>query len=289
MGNRQFDRTKQDIGNIVSMEHVNVTIPRQDLATQVYVVGLGFTRDPYMRVGLDNMWINIGENQMHLPSGGPQVLRGTIHLMMPGLGRLLTRLAAIASELEGTSFEYTDEGDQVVVICPWGNRYVAHAYEKFGGDNQLGIPVVEFPVETGTADGIARFYRDILGATASVDDEGNRKVAKIRVGRGQELQYRETGEGIADYDGHHVAIYISDFNTPYQQLAERGLLTRDEQEFEYRFQEIVDPENGDALFTLEHEVRSVTHPIFARPLVNRNPDQIQATYVRGADAFSVSS
>ena len=30
-------------------------IPRQDWATQFYVIGLGLTRDPYMRVGLDNM------------------------------------------------------------------------------------------------------------------------------------------------------------------------------------------------------------------------------------------
>ena len=241
-----------------------------------------------MRVGLDNMWINIGENQVHLPTGGPQVIRGAVHVMMPRLDSLLTRLADIAPSMEGTCFEFSDEGDHVVAICPWGNRYVCHSYEKFGGDNQLGIPVVEFPVPAGSADGIARFYRDILGASSSVDESGNQKVARIRVGRGQELQFSETDDDIVDYDGHHVAIYISDFNTPYQQLVERGLITRDEQEYEYRFQEIVDPDSGDALFTLEHEVRSVTHPIFARPLINRNPDQIQATYVRGADAFSVT-
>jgi hypothetical protein len=28
---------------------------------------------------------------------------------------------------------------------------------------------------------------------------------------------------------------------------------------------------GKRLFTVEHEVRSATHPMFMRPLVNRNP------------------
>jgi hypothetical protein len=39
------------------------------------------------------------------------------------------------------------------------------------------------------------------------------------------------------------------------------------------------------LCVIEHEVRSYTHPMFLRPLVNRNPAQRQATYQRGRDAF----
>ena len=35
----------------------------------------------------------------------------------------------------------------------------------------------------------------------------------------------------------------------------------------------VDPDSGENLYELEHEVRSVTHPLYARPLVNRNPAQ----------------
>ena len=38
--------SEEDIGNIVSLEHVNVPIPDQSLATLFYVVGMGFTRDP---------------------------------------------------------------------------------------------------------------------------------------------------------------------------------------------------------------------------------------------------
>ena len=50
--------SEEDIGNIVSLEHVNVQIPDQSLATLFYVVGMGFTRDPYLNVGLKGMsWV----------------------------------------------------------------------------------------------------------------------------------------------------------------------------------------------------------------------------------------
>ena len=54
---------------------------------------------------------------------------------------------------------------------------------------------------------------------------------------------------------------------------------------EWRFQDIVDPATGAALFRVEHEVRSLRNPLYARPLVNRNPAQTNNDYVRGHDAF----
>ena len=43
-----FDRSKEDVGNVQLLEHVNVTVPDQGLAAMFYVTGLGFTRDPYI-------------------------------------------------------------------------------------------------------------------------------------------------------------------------------------------------------------------------------------------------
>ncbi len=67
---RRFDRAAEDVGNIVKLEHVNVRIPDQRLSTLFYVAGLGFTRDPYIMVSTNNMWINMGTSQFHLPTGG---------------------------------------------------------------------------------------------------------------------------------------------------------------------------------------------------------------------------
>ena len=47
----------------------------------------------------------------------------------------------------------------------------------------------------------------------------------------------------------------------------------------------MDPDSGKLLYEIEHEVRSFTHPMYARPLVNRNPAQRQPTYQPGQDAF----
>ena len=71
-----FDRTAEDLGNAIHLEHVNVTIPDQRLATLFYVVGLGLTRDPYLMTSDNNMWVNVGRSQFHLPADKPQVLRG---------------------------------------------------------------------------------------------------------------------------------------------------------------------------------------------------------------------
>src|SRR5437763_17102118 len=106
----------EDIGNIVSLEHVNVRIDNQSLATLFYIIGLGFTRDPYMNVGLTNMWINIGDQQFHLPTGKPQVLRGHTGLVVPDLAALKERLTSIQGQLASTDFQWQDRGDYVAVI-----------------------------------------------------------------------------------------------------------------------------------------------------------------------------
>jgi hypothetical protein len=122
-----YDRNAQDVGNIAGLEHVNVKIPSQQTATAFYVVGMGFTRDPYIMVGLQNMWINLGQQQFHLPTGGPQVLRGTIGLVVPDLEALKERLTEVKSALAGTAFEFAVENGHVLVTCPWGNRVGVHA------------------------------------------------------------------------------------------------------------------------------------------------------------------
>jgi catechol 2,3-dioxygenase-like lactoylglutathione lyase family enzyme len=63
-----FDRHAENIGNIVHLEHVNLTVPDQLMATRFYVTALGLTRDPYLNTGVNVMWINAGATQFHLPT-----------------------------------------------------------------------------------------------------------------------------------------------------------------------------------------------------------------------------
>ena len=136
----------------------------------------------------------------------------------------------------------------------------------------------------GTAPGIVRFYEDIMGAHARLE-AGASQTAIVATGAEQYLRFRETDHALPAYDGHHVQVYVADFSGPHRRLAERGLITEESSEHQYRFRDIVEPGDGRALFTIEHEVRSLTHPLYARPLVNRNPAQSNREYVRGHDAF----
>ena len=117
------DYSDEDVGNIVSLEHINVQIPDQSLATLFYIVGMGFTRDPYLNVGLNNMWVNVGEQQFHLPTRSAQVIDGHVGMILPDLKALMARLESIAVGLKGTGFTYSMESDHVAITSPWGNHY----------------------------------------------------------------------------------------------------------------------------------------------------------------------
>jgi len=269
----KIDRTEalaEDVGNIVSMEHVNVRMPDQSLATLFYIVGLGFTRDPYMNVALNNMWVNVGAQQFHLPTGDPQVLRGRTGLVVRDLAVLKERLTAVQEQLKGTKFTWSDEGEYVGVTCPWGNHYHCYGPGKFGAMN-LGIPYVEFNVPAGSAAGIQRFYQEVMGAPGRLEKNGKGTAAHIDIGSTQNLVFRE-GKQLPEYDGHHVAIYVANFSGPLRWLEERNLVSEGIRNHQFRFQEIVDPDNGKPVFTIEHEVRSTRHPLYRRPLVNREPE-----------------
>ena len=287
-----YDRTTQDVGNITLLEHFNVVIGDQRLATLFYVVGLGGTRDPYLFPGLDNMWVNFGRTQTHLPSRDakpkPEVLRGTAGFVVPDLGALKKRLAFVESEIrrivpeQTTRFTWKDSGETVEATCPWGNRVRCHAPGPEWGRTEIGLVYVDFDVPPGTADGIARFYHQVLRAPAS-SASGR---ATVKIGANQKLFFTETTAPQREYDNHHIQVYIADFSGPYEWLLKHGLITMETDEAEWRFQWIVDPQAPQKkLFQIEHEVRSTKHRLYNRPLVNRNPSATNLNHVHGHDAF----
>ncbi|MFY0610626.1 MAG: hypothetical protein JXQ99_03790 [Hyphomicrobiaceae bacterium] len=277
----QFDRSVEDLGNIVCLEHVNTRVPDQQLATTFYVMGLGLTRDPYIMTGTTNMWMNAGRAQFHLPSGDPQVVRGHSALVIDGRDTLLARLAEIEPMLEGTKFSIKEHSDYIEVSCPWGNIIRCYEPGERFGQIRLGIPYVSFNVPIGTAPAIARFYNEIVGAPARTDRDEDAAIACVSAGDGQQLIFRETDVPQPEFDGHHVAVYLANFSGPYNKLLERSLISRETNQHEYRFIDIIDLDSGNAVFQLEHEVRSMRHPMYARPLVNRNPVMTNRNYVPG--------
>lgn len=289
--------------NIRLLEHVNLTQPDQRLATLFYVVGLGLTRDPYMMVELDNLWINIGRTQVHLPTRAAQRLAGRIHLVLPDLALVERSLMVVAPRLAGNDFAFSRRGPVLEVSCPWGNRFVCTEALADQGP-RLGITALEVDVAAGSAAGIARFYAEVLGAPTRLESssEGSQAdaVAVVTVvemggllpvpGRddvviSQQLRFVETTRSLPAHDGHHVQIYLADAAGAYERCQALGLVTRQASPTDWRFVRIVDPADGRVLHELEHEIRDLAHPLFARPLVNRNPAQRLAGYRPGADAL----
>lgn len=275
MALEQFDRTVDDIGNLVEIGHLNVNIPDQQAATDFYVTALGLTRDPYLMTGTDNMWVNVGRHQFHLPTAErPQRFNGTAGLVVPNV-------AAVRERLRNAGIPCSGEGATLEVRSPWGNRLRLHAPDARFGPVTLALAYLECDVAPGSAAAIAAFYREIIGTPATVDPGGT--TATVQAGS-QRLVFRESDEAAA-YDGHHIQVYLADFSTPYRKLRERDLVTAENGPHQYRFVDIVDPASGRTVLQLEHEVRSLRHPMFGRTLVNRDPDSHIGHYAPGREAL----
>jgi hypothetical protein len=172
----------------------------------------------------------------------------------------------------------------VETVSPWGNRIYCHEPDtaRFG-EVALGMAYVAFDVPAGTAPRIVRFYREMLAAPAELFEEPAGLAARVSVGHKQELIFRETGRALPPFDGHHLQIYLADFSGPYRRLGNLGLVSEESNRYQYRFKDIVDLDTREVLFTIDHEMRSMTHPLYGRPLVNRNPAQNIADYAPGYD------
>jgi hypothetical protein len=282
---RMLDYSDEDVGNIVALEHVNLQVPDQAMATLFYIVGLGLTRDPYLNVGLGNMWANIGEQQFHLPTRSAQKIPGYIDLVLPDLEALEERLSSIEAALKNTQFSWCRNQEHLAVTCPWGNRFRCYESGPTFGDMAQGLAAVDFAVPEGTAAAIAGFYRNVLAAPTAVENDSSHAVAHVAIGRNQSLRFRESKEPVAPYDGHHIAIYVANFSRAYHFLKNQQLISEDVRNHQFRFQSIIEPDTGRTVFLLEHEVRSLHHPMFHRHFVNRDPAQSQRNYRRGRDAL----
>lgn len=283
MNARTFDRSADDVGNVLLLEHLNLRVPDPLLAHTFYVSALGLTRDPYVDFGLFGIsitWVNAGPTQFHLIKGEAQRVRGTIELVVPDLAALHTRLTRMHGVFAGTQMSCIDDGDHLTITCPWGNRIRCTQSSK---DDRLvlGIRALDLDVPIGAAAGIARFYQQVLGAPATASNGR----AEVRIGQSQRLYFSETSAHIPDYDGHHIAVYIADFSGPHAWMNERGSISEESDAHQYRFQALIDPESGECLSELEHEVRSLCHPMWGRALVNRNAAEQVPNFRADREAF----
>jgi len=182
----------------------------------------------------------------------------------------------------------SDISRYINVTCPWGNTFrIYENNESINYRGGLGIAYIELFCNKGTAAKIGTFYQKFLGTPPALVgqqvENGDLAFAKVIIGPKQVLVFRETDRKVA-YSTYHFCIYIADFSGTYHKFAKNNLFftkhkfddkceTIEQALFysQFRFDRIVDPDNiSEVLFVLEHEVRSVVHPNYLRPLVNRS-------------------
>ena len=122
-----------------------------------------------------------------------------------------------------------------------------------------------------------------MGTQARVEETKGAKAAHRRRRRVAGLVFRETDAEIKPYDNHHIQVFAS-FSGPHKGVEARPG-DRGEQQVPVPLRLHRRSENGKELFQIEHEVRSMTHPMYARPLVNRDPQQNNRNYAQGHDAW----
>ena len=282
---QKFDRAAEDLGNSIHLEHVNVQVPDQRLAQLFYAVGLGLTRDPYLMVSDTNMWINVGRSQFHLPSGKAQVLRGHTGTGDPGRDALLARLAARRQETRRheirrsastmTTWRRPVRG---AIACAATSRT-----PRASGASRSASLTWNSTCRSAARKRSRPSIRDHGGPRAGAERRRHGRAGADRQGPVPAVpRDRRTAAGVrrpSRADVHRG------FLRALSAAEERNLISLEDNQYQYRFQDIVDlDKRHEQLFTVEHEVRSFTHPMCLRPLVNRNPAVSNRNYANGYDS-----
>lgn len=260
-----------EIGAIAQFEHVNFRVPEHESAMLFFCAGLGFTRDPTRMVGTRNMWVNAGRQQFHLPRGEAVPFPGTVGVSVPDLAETKRSLERIAPMLKGSQFSAKPNGKSIAVTSPWGHKLRVHQAGELSGRLPQAISYVEFEVPVGATKSIAAFYEKFLFAPAWTSKRGKRAVASVTVGANQCFHFVETPDFRPVEHPNHVAVYVARYQEMYQQFKEKKLVMQPDANEQFRIDRMADPKTGKIVFTFEHEVRSLYHPDFLKPLVNRVP------------------
>jgi len=258
-----------EVGTFVHFEHVNYRVPEHRLAHLYFCAGLGFTRDPTRMVGIDNMWVNAGRNQFHLPIGPATPFRGEVGVIVPDVDEVERRFAADKPRYEGSLFSCTREGGTLRTTTPWGHPVRVHPAGMLQNRFPQGIGYVEFWVAPGTAPGIASFYRDLIGCPSELEPVEGAPTAHVIAGPGTTFRFVERPDGGAVPHCNHVAVYLSNYHATYEKLSRLGCIMEPDADEQFRFHHIKHPKTGELLYSFEHEMRSLHHPDFGKPLVNR--------------------
>ena len=145
------------------------------------------------------------------------------------------------------------------------------AVGELSGRMPQAISYVNFWVPVGSAKAIADFYEKMVFAPTKLGKRGKNAMATVTVGANQHFHFIEKADYAPVVHPNHVAIYVTRYQEMYQQFKAKKLLMRPDVEEQFRFDRMANTRSGKVVFTFEHEVRSLYHPDYLKPLANRVP------------------
>ena len=222
-------------------------------------------------VGTRNMWINAGRQQFHMPRGEAIPFPGEVGVTVEDIKRVHRNMKRIARELKGTEFSMREVGKTLTCTSPWGHMLRVHQAGDLSGRMPQAISYVNFWVPVGTAKTIADFYEKMVYAPTEVAKRGKHAMAVVTVGANQHFHFIERPDYEPVDHPNHVAIYVTRYREMYRQFKAKKMLMRPDVEEQFRFEKMFNPRSGKVVFSFEHEVRSLYHPDYLKPLTNRVP------------------
>ncbi len=91
------------------------------------------------------------------------------------------------------------------------------------------------------------------------------------MGPHQTLRFVEDARAAPAPHTNHVAIYLTRYQETYRRMKDLRNVMEAHRNEQFRFCRILNLDSGKPMLELEHEMRSLYHGDFARPLVNRGP------------------
>ncbi|KDO22517.1 hypothetical protein SPRG_11701 [Saprolegnia parasitica CBS 223.65] len=289
---------------IALLEHINLAIKASGdptTATARFYLGvLGCARDPRLE------WMvhaNIGLGQFHLLPGQPadQRINGEIALFYASLDALKERLVAndqafhehmgddVVPAIAAYNFAQASQRYRHIAVSdPSGNLILcfesphdyaatstalgAHPGNAAVGD---GLAYIKFLVRPGTAIALGAFYQQLLGSATVVlvkSAGSDLHMCSVDCGPLQRLLFEETHDVLLAYDGHHICIYVTEFEAAYHACAAKQLVwtnaiyedkcdswAETQKWRQFRILDVRDPTSNELLLQLEHEIRPLHH------------------------------
>ena len=276
---------------LLLVEHLNMSVADEKASFDFYNA-LGCV----LVTGRDNKTMHVncgGMTQFHLPhdDGRRDLWKGEIEMgygNQEELTNTLAKLVALQYKPEQVLGSETSR-----VVGPNGNLFVLKHIDKSinipgtkrltadAPDCWLQSVVVEVP--TGSTSKISKFYKTVFhipDQQTGVCPVSRLPFISILTAYGQAITFKESHAPKQSSDCEHIAIYISDFESVFDNALEKNLIfvnerfahldwaTTKEEALgcnQFRVIDIVD-EDGNTIVKLEHEIRNTSHPSCPIPI-----------------------